>query len=214
MTPPQTSKVSKSTLPKFQSSKVLKFHKIKFPTCRSSEVLADVRSLTGSEINEFSAPSNPSQTIPKNVQWCDDSRAQPQKQNSWHIGVLFLVLLNHWNFPTQLVRYLPRSASGMFDELYDAVCWCLGAGCLQQGTNEGAHVKPNAKYPSEGALCAVAYSMAAIAQLGERQTEDLTVPGSIPSLGNSFWSGRACSASIAHSGAQLRNTQSPKQERW
>ena len=27
---------------------------------------------------------------------------------------------------------------------------------------------------------------AAIAQLGERQTEDLKVPGSIPGLGNSF----------------------------
>ena len=33
---------------------------------------------------------------------------------------------------------------------------------------------------------------AAIAQLGERQTEDLKVPGSIPGLGISGWSQRRC----------------------
>ena len=31
------------------------------------------------------------------------------------------------------------------------------------------------------------YPRAAIAQLGERQTEDLKVPGSIPGLGNAIW---------------------------
>ena len=33
-------------------------------------------------------------------------------------------------------------------------------------------------------VAAMSHSLAAIAQLGERQTEDLKVPGSIPGLGN------------------------------
>ena len=40
--------------------------------------------------------------------------------------------------------------------------------------------------------CAVAEARAAIAQLGERQTEDLKIPGSIPGLGIFADSGLAC----------------------
>ena len=50
-------------------------------------------------------------------------------------------------------------------------------------------------------LCSKLMTAAAIAQLGERQTEDLKVPGSIPGLGIVFFS--ACAAWILLQEPQL-----------
>ena len=54
--------------------------------------------------------------------------------------------------------------------------------------------------------------MAAIAQLGERQTEDLKVPGSIPGLGKGFGLGREEEIARVRGvplGAQTSGRQSP-----
>ena len=44
---------------------------------------------------------------------------------------------------------------------------------------------------------------AAIAQLGERQTEDLKVPGSIPGLGKPFASRSQCDSEVLLGNTQL-----------